>query len=87
MLVRIVGRGAAFVLSGGSLSLSICGFAPGVRLFQFGLFKVAGFELFGGFLFDQRFAIGDRKLIIIRMNFIEGKKTVAITAIFNKSRL
>ena len=40
-----------------------------------------------GFLFEQRLSIGDRNLIIVRMNFGEGKKTVAIAAIVDESRL
>ena len=40
-----------------------------------------------GFLFEQRLSIGDRNLIIVRMNFGEGEKTVAIAAIVDESRL
>jgi len=37
--------------------------------------------------FDQRLTIGDRDLIIVRMNFAEGKKAVAVAAVFDKGSL
>jgi hypothetical protein len=37
--------------------------------------------------FDQCLTIGDRDLIIVRMNFAEGKKAVAVAAVFDKGRL
>jgi hypothetical protein len=37
--------------------------------------------------FDQRLPIGDRDLIIIRMNFAEGQKAVAVAAILNEGCL
>jgi hypothetical protein len=36
---------------------------------------------------DQRLAIGDRNLIIVRMDFAEGQKAVAIATIFNEGGL
>jgi hypothetical protein len=52
---------------------------------------VLGFFLrlaMGAFVgFDQRLAIGDRNLVIIRMNFAEGEKAVTVAAIFDESRL
>src|SRR4029077_18784717 len=36
---------------------------------------------------DQRLAIGDRDLVIVRMDFAEGEEAVAITAIFDEGRL
>ena len=36
---------------------------------------------------DQRLAIGDRNLIIVRMNFAEGQKAVAVAAIFDEGGL
>jgi GAF domain-containing protein len=36
---------------------------------------------------DQRLAIGDRDLIIVRMDFAEGQKAVAVAAIFNEGGL
>jgi hypothetical protein len=36
---------------------------------------------------DQRLAIGDRNLIIIRMDFAEGQKAVTVAAIFDECRL
>jgi hypothetical protein len=37
--------------------------------------------------FDQRLAIGDRNLIIIRVDFAEGQKAVAVAAIFDEGGL
>ena len=37
--------------------------------------------------FDQRLAIGDRNLVIVRMNFAEGEKAVAVAAIFDEGSL
>ena len=39
------------------------------------------------FLGDQRLPVGNRNLIIIGMNFTEGEKAVAISAVIDKSRL
>ena len=36
---------------------------------------------------DQRLTVGDRDLVIVGMDFAEGQKTVAVTAIFDESRL
>jgi hypothetical protein len=36
---------------------------------------------------DQRLAIGDRDLIIVRMDFAEGQKAVAVAAIFDEGGL
>ena len=40
-----------------------------------------------GFLLEKRLPIRDRNLIIVRMNFGEGEKTVAIAAIVDESGL
>ena len=40
-----------------------------------------------GFLLEERLSIGDRDLVIIRMNLGEGKKTMAISAIVDESGL
>jgi len=37
--------------------------------------------------FDQRLPVGNRDLIIVRMNFAEGQKAMAVAAIFDESRL
>ena len=37
--------------------------------------------------FDQRLAIGDRDLIIIRVDFAEGQKAVTVAAIFDEGGL
>src|SRR5882672_12855265 len=36
--------------------------------------------------FDQRLPVGDRNLIIIRMDFAEGQKAVTVAAIFDEGR-
>jgi hypothetical protein len=36
---------------------------------------------------DQRLTVGDRDLVIVRMDFAEGQKTVAVAAIFDEGRL
>jgi hypothetical protein len=51
----------------------------------FGFFL--GFAM-GAFVgFDQRLTIGDRNLVIIRMNFAEGQKAVAVAAVLDEGRL
>jgi len=51
----------------------------------FGLFF--GFAMGALVRLDQRLAIGDRNLIIVRMNFAEGQKAVAVAAIFDEGGL
>ena len=42
----------------------------------------------GAFLgLDQRLTVGDRDLVIVRMDFAEGQKTVAVAAIFDEGGL
>jgi len=36
---------------------------------------------------DQRLTVGDRDLVVIRMDFAEGQEAVAVTAIFDKGGL
>ena len=33
------------------------------------------------------FAVGDRDLVVVRVNFVEGQEAVAVAAVFNKGRL
>jgi hypothetical protein len=51
----------------------------------FGLFF--GFAMGAFVRLDQRLPIGDRNLIIVRMDFAEGQKAVAVAAIFNEGGL
>jgi hypothetical protein len=51
----------------------------------FGFFLGLAMGAFVGF--DQRLTIGDRNLIIVRMNFAEGEKAVPVAAIFDEGRL
>src|SRR4029078_1050503 len=39
------------------------------------------------FLGNQRLPVGDRDLVVVRMNFREGEETVAVAAIVHKRRL
>ena len=39
------------------------------------------------FLGDQRLSVGDRNLIVVGMDFAEGKKSVAIAAVIDESGL
>ncbi|MNL21705.1 hypothetical protein D3C87_1430080 [compost metagenome] len=43
--------------------------------------------ILGLFVAQQRFAVGDRDLVIVGVNFAEGEEAVAIAAIFDKRRL
>jgi len=36
---------------------------------------------------DQRLTVGDRDLVIVRMDFAEGEEAVAVAAIFDERRL
>jgi len=46
-----------------------------------------GFAMGAFVRLDQRLAIGDRNLIIVRMNFAEGEKAVPVAAIFDEGGL
>jgi hypothetical protein len=46
-----------------------------------------GFAMGAFVRLDQRLAIGDRNLIIVRMNFAEGQKAMAVAAIFDEGGL
>ena len=48
---------------------------------------VVGGALRAFFLFDQGLPIGDRDLIVIRVNFAEGEEAVAIAAVIDESGL
>jgi hypothetical protein len=51
----------------------------------FGFFLGLAMGAFVGL--DQRLTIGDRDLVIIRVDFAEGQKTVAVAAVFDEGRL
>src|ERR1700722_7279714 len=51
----------------------------------FGFFLGLAMGAFVGF--DQRLAIGDRNLVIVRMNFAEGQKTVPVDAVLDEGGL
>ena len=36
---------------------------------------------------DQRLTVGDRDLVIVRMNFAEGEEAVAVAAVFDEGCL
>ena len=61
-----------------------------VIVFTGGLSPAARFGvviLFIGFFAHQRFTVGHRDLIIVRVNFVEGQESVAIAAILDECRL
>ena len=51
----------------------------------FGFFLGLAMGTFVGF--DQRLTIGDRNLVIVRMNFAEGEKAVTVAAVLDEGRL
>ncbi len=48
---------------------------------------VVGGALRPAFFVDQRLPIGDRDLVVIRMNFAESEEAVAVAAVIDKSGL
>ena len=40
-----------------------------------------------GLFAHQRFAVGDRDLVVVGVDFVEGQEAVAIAAIFDEGRL
>ena len=48
---------------------------------------IRGCALGGLFLGDQSLPIGNRDLVVVRMNFAKGEKTVAVAAVIDKSGL
>jgi hypothetical protein len=46
-----------------------------------------GFAMCALIRLDQRLAVGNRNLIVVRMDFAEGQKTVAVAAIFDEGGL
>ena len=66
--------------------IATLGRAAGANLFVIAVtFFVKG-GLFG-FFGEQSFAVGSRDLIIVGVNFTKGEETMAIAAIFDKTRL
>ena len=58
------------------------------RLALFLFFFLGGERLGIGLFFgDQRFAVGDRDLVVVRVNFRKRQKTVAVAAVVDKGRL
>ena len=41
----------------------------------------------GGFLIEESLPVGDRDLIVIRMDFVEGEKTVTVAAVVDECGL
>jgi hypothetical protein len=44
-------------------------------------------RLFCRFLVEQRLTVGNRDLVVVRMDFVEGEKAVAIAAVIDEGRL
>src|SRR5690606_33853266 len=68
-------------------TLTIGSFFWRVRFDGIAVIGIARLEFLRRLLLDQRFTIRDGELVIVGMNFVEGEKAVAITAIFHKGRL
>ena len=66
--------GTAVTMATAASSCAIIGFGVGVTLVAF-------------FLGDQRLPVGDRDLVVVRMNFGESEKAVAIAAVIHKGGL
>ena len=94
MVMRQVGRRVVRVCSFDHAALDAVAIAAAARIAVARAAAVgAVFGLFfsfavGAFVrLDQRLAIGDRDLIIVRMDFAEGQKAVAVAAIFDEGGL
>ncbi len=48
---------------------------------------VVGGALRAAFFVDQRLPVGDRDLVVIRMNFAESEEAVAVAAVIDESGL
>jgi hypothetical protein len=94
MFVRLVGLGAIRARAFDHLAANAVAIAATARIAVTRAAAVgAVFALFfglamGAFVgFDQRLPVGDRNLIIIRMDFAEGQKTVTVAAVLDEGRL
>jgi hypothetical protein len=94
MVMRQVGRRVVRACSFDHAALDAVAIAAAARI---AVARAAAVGAVFGFFFsfavgafvrlDQRLAIGDRDLIIVRMDFAEGQKAVAVAAIFDESGL
>jgi hypothetical protein len=94
MVMRQVGRRVVRACSFDHAALDAVAIAAAARIAVaraaavgtvFGLFF--SFAMGAFVRLDQRLAIGDRDLIIVRMDFAEGQKAVAVAAIFDEGGL
>jgi hypothetical protein len=72
-----------FVIDGGRLLVLFLGGGAGAALGLVPLVLGLGLRL----LAQQRFAVGDRDLVVVGMDFVEGQEAVAVAAILDKGRL
>src|SRR5258705_3664208 len=95
MFMRLLGQGMIRACALDHLAADAAAVAAAARIAVARTAAVAGtvfaflFGLaVGAFVgFDQRLPVGDRNLIIIRMDFAEGQKAVTVAAIFDEGRL
>ncbi|HEY5129003.1 MAG TPA: hypothetical protein VIJ35_17255 [Bradyrhizobium sp.] len=94
-LMRLDGRGRIGACVLDDLALDALAVAAAARVAMARAAAAAGavFALFLGFAMgafvrlDQRLPVGDRNLIIVRVDFAEGQKAVAVAAVFDEGRL
>jgi hypothetical protein len=94
MLVRLIGPGLIRARSFDHAALDAVAMAAAARVAvarTAAVGTVLGFFLgltMGALIgFDQRLTVGDRNLIVIRMDFAEGQKAVAVTTVFDEGGL
>ena len=95
MFMRLLGQGMIRACALDHLAADAAAVAAAARIAVARTAAVAGtvfaflFGLaVGAFVgFDQRLPVGDRNLIVIRMDFAEGQKAVTVAAIFDEGRL
>jgi hypothetical protein len=94
MFMRLIGLGLIRACSFNHATLDAVAMAAAARVAVARAAAVG--TIFGFFLglamgaligLDQRLAVGDRNLIVVRMDFAEGQKAVAVAAVFDKGGL
>ena len=61
--------------------------SPSSRGFILGGLGRAGAALFGGLLLEECPTVGDRDLVLVRMNFGKGQEAMAVAAVIHEGRL
>ncbi|GAA10146.1 hypothetical protein ATPR_3150 [Acetobacter tropicalis NBRC 101654] len=91
-LAAAIGAGSVFVPFGGGFGFRVFGLVR-LRQIRFGVGLIGpvvgiiqqGF--FFGLQGEQLFTVGNRNLVVVRVDFAKGQKTMAVAAIFNKGGL